>query len=165
MKASEFRAMIREKSLQDLWWLALDESVLDEQLTLEQIEELRRQKPKSTFSILNIAHTEEDRAQWLDLNDISAKVDEPQGDVAGQLAAIRQQLAGLEAFIKQIHQHFIAKENLELKEIELREREKFLEESEEALLQKIQMQEEQLAEIEQHREEMADEKSAELRAV
>ncbi|MGF1452208.1 MAG: hypothetical protein ACFB21_09070 [Opitutales bacterium] len=166
MKLEEFRAFLEKNSLQNLWWLALDDSVLDEQFTLEEIAAMRAETPSSTFSLLNIAHSEDPNAQWQDLNDLPAVSKSGAAATEGveeQIAALRQQVQGIEEFLRQIHGHFIAKENLELKEIELKEREKFLEESEEALLQKIQVQEEQLAELEQHREDMGEDES-ELKA-
>lgn len=174
MQLDDFKALIREQSLQDLWWLALDDTVLDEQLTLEQIAQLKKEKPKSTFSLLNIAFTEEPDAEWVDLDDIPQSVtqapfsaDATGGAVMQELRALKERMDAMQDFLQQIHAHFIAKENLELKEVELKEREKFLEESEEALLQKIQQQEEQLAELDQIREDIDDEveKKSELRAV
>ena len=159
---------MQTNSLQDLWWLALDDSVLDEQLTLDDIRQLRESRPNSAFSLLNVAHSEDPDAKWRDLNDIpELEVTEGNGTpVEAQIAALREQVQAMHEFLRQIHGHFIATENLELKEIELREREKFLEESEEALLQKIQSQEEQLAELEQHRADLGEsDEDSELRAV
>lgn len=168
MKQEEFRTLLEKHSLQDLWWLALDDNVLDDQFTLEEVVKMREANPRSNYSLLNIAQSEDPDAVWEDLNDVSSVPEVEPGDnsVEAQIAALRHQITGIEEFLKQIHGHFIAKENLELKEIELQEREKFLEESEEALLQKIQVQEEQMAEIEQQREDMeGSEEASNLRAI
>lgn len=171
MNHDNFKTMLTEQSLQDLWWLALDENVLDEQLTLDEIIKLRKDNPSSSFSLLNIAFTEDSDAEWFDLDDApSTKTKAPfspqtQGAVAQELQSLSGRVGSMETFLKQIHEHFIRKENLEMKEAELKEREKFLEESEEALLSKIQQQEEQLAELDQMREEIDSEKKPELKAV
>lgn len=172
MNIHNFKELIEKRSLQDLWWLALDENVLDEQLTLDQVSTLRKQKPNSTFALLNVAMTEEADADWTELDDEVAPAqaaDEASPavpSVARELKLLRDQVNDLQNFIKQIHGHFIAKENLELKEVELKERERFLEESEEALLMKIQQQEEQLAELEQIRDDIGESGgNSELKAV
>ena len=169
MKIEDFKALLQRDALQDLWWLALDDTVLDEQLSLAEIADLRKKNPKSAFTLLNIAFTEDPDAEWLDLDDVPASVtnapftaeNATAGALIGEIRGLKDQVFALQEFVVKIHDHFIAKENLELKEVELREREKFLEESEESLLQKIQQQEEQLAELENLQEEV-EEKKADL---
>jgi hypothetical protein len=169
MTLADFQDMIAKESLQDLWWLALDDNVQDDQFTVEAVAKMRQEHPQSSYSLLNVAHTEDQDSQWFDFDGVSAKAStdttQTEGSVAVEIKALREQVNALQGFIQQIHGHFIAKENLEMKEVELKERERFLEESEEALLMKIQQQEEQLAELEQLKENVEQSSSDELKAM
>ena len=68
MTPADIEAYRRNARLADEWWLAVDDSVLDEPLSLRAAVEVGRKAATTSLCLLNVAESADARPEWLDLD-------------------------------------------------------------------------------------------------
>ncbi len=143
MNTYDLEELMYQKSLEDLWWVAIDQVVLDAQITLAELRKRMTARPEANFSALNVAFTDNQELAWIELEtgttlSSSSKKSEPDNaTLLREIRSIRTHVQSLENAIRIIQNHYLDVESLDAKEQELREREHFVEQQEDVLLRDV----------------------------
>ncbi|MGF1452071.1 MAG: hypothetical protein ACFB21_08380 [Opitutales bacterium] len=172
MQRAYFESYLKEHALADEWWVSVDDDVLDRVMSLDEVAELEYELPGKVIALLHPAVVDDREGRWVtfDFDGIaklqSAPIDEP-GEPASPELVVR--VEGLVADIEQMKSDLgelrvqvdeitqLLREALQINQMkeELAHRQQFIEAGEEALLAKTIRYEEQLAELDQRREDVS----------
>lgn len=161
MTLSQLKKFIKTAKKQDRWWVAVGENVLDEPQTMPEINALAEKYPDWEICMLHEDQTSDESATWMLLTDEEVEGERNPFRPAGPIESMQQSIETLKADLKDAHRIAeILKEFLQFNEsyaamkAEIAEREQYLQESEEALMEKAQRLEELRVELE-HKQERA----------
>ena len=175
MKRAYFDSYLEEHSLPDEWWVSVDNDVLDRLMTLDEVNELEYELPGRVVALLHPDVADADECRWVtydfegmaNLKAATMIETEPtpqEAEFALRLDAFSEMLAGLKEEMHQIRTEVnemsaLLREVIQIKQMseELTHRQQFIEAGEEALLAKTIRYEEQLAELDQRREDLSSE--------
>ncbi len=159
MTLSQLKKFIKSAKKHDRWWVAVGENVLDDPQTMPEIKALAEKYPDWEICMLHEDQTDEDGAEWILLTEEEVEGERNPFRPAGPIEIMQKSIVKLEADLKDAHRIAeILKEFLEFNETyqtrrsELDDRERYLAESEDALMEKAQRLEELRVELEHKQE-------------
>lgn len=171
MKRAYFESYLQEHSLVDEWWVSVDNEVLDKLMKLDDVEELEYELPGRVIALLHPAVADDEDCRWVtfdfdginnlqhaaiidsaDLSNLTHQV--KMKDLAADILGLKTEVAELRVQINEIGQ--MLRDALQIQQMkeELAHRQQFIEAGEEALLAKTIRYEEQIAELDQRREDL-----------
>lgn len=161
MTLSQLKKFINYAKKQGRWWVAVGENVLDEPQTMPEIKALREKYPDWEICILHEEQAQDESAEWILLTDAEIEGERnpyrPPGPIESmqqQILSLRENLADTHRILEILREFVKFNDAYEAQKAEIAERELYLQQSEEALMEKAQSLEELRVELE-HREERA----------
>ncbi|MGE9296350.1 MAG: hypothetical protein ACQKBV_08715 [Puniceicoccales bacterium] len=155
MTLPQLKKFLKAAKKQDLFWVALGDNVLDEPQPFDHIKALVLKYPDWEISILHQDHAEQDNPHWSLLTDIEIEGERNPLRPDGPIKQLTNEVATLKADLKassrivEILQEFVEfNDTYEARKAEFEEREKYLQNSEDQLMQKAHELEELRAELE-----------------
>lgn len=174
MKRADFENFRKRHELSDEWWVSVNNEVFEKLMTLEEVAELEYELPGRSIALLHPDCADDDTSEWVpfefdgmsSLNTADITVPgAPNSDdlqlhrkvemVAEQVSEMKLAITDLQSALKKIEGMMSEAISLRQLKQDLEERQRFIEDGEESLLAKTIRYEEQLAELEQIRENMS----------
>ncbi len=169
MKRPYFESYLVEHRLADEWWVSADAQVLERVMSLDEIAELEYELPGRVIALMHPAVADNPDSHWVtfEFSGMDAlqsatitEVRTPEQEKIFQrldridetIAELRSQVSGLRVQVEEMMG--ILHEVLQMRQMkeELYHRQQFIEAGEESLLAKTIRYEEQMAELDQHRD-------------
>ena len=176
MQRAYFEDYLAEHGLADEWWVSVEHDVLDRLMTLDEVADLEYELPGRNIALLHPDVAEDEETRWVhfDFQGIANLKDAPMigserasaestelvarvEQFAKELSEVKQGLHELRVQVDEVGQ--MLREVLQMNQMkeELDGRRQFIEASEEALLAKTIRYEQQIAELDQQRDDLASE--------
>ncbi|WP_309396941.1 hypothetical protein [Cerasicoccus maritimus] len=160
MTIPQLKKFLKTARKQDRWWVAVGENVLDETQTMPDIKALSEKYPDWEICFLHEDMAGDD-AEWILLTDEEVEGEKnpfrPAGPIEtmlGEMSKLKKDLADAHRIVDILREFTTFNEQYEARKEELEERDRYLQESEEALMNKAQELEVLRVELE-HKQEKA----------
>lgn len=164
MTLPQLKNFLKSAKKQDRWWVALGDNVLDDTQTMPEIKALSEKYPDWEICILHEDMAGRD-VEWILLTEEEVEGERNPFRPPGPIKIMMQQIETLQGNLKDTHRiveilnEFMSfNESYELQKAELDERERYLQESEDALMEKAQSLEVLRVELEQKQDNNASRK-------
>jgi len=161
MTLSQLKKFIKTAKKQDRWWVAVGENVLDDPKTMPEIKDLGERYPDWEICILHEDQAGDESAEWMLVTEEEVEGERnpyrPPGPIETmqrQVEALQNDLADAHRIAEILREFVQFNATYESRKAELAERELYMQESEEALMEKAQRLEELRVELEHKQEKM-----------
>lgn len=163
IKLDGLRNYCRDRRLEDQWWVAVDEKVLDVPMKLAQVAKLAQELPGGEISVINLSETHTSEPEWFALEKpkpepISQQEPKTRGrgtkpsDVLLSMKRLESRVEFLQNTVDAMLNMLQELDSFEELRKTLQERQEFITRSEEELLNQTLAFDEKVAELEQKRE-------------
>lgn len=159
MTLAQLKKFVKAAKKQDLFWVALGDNVLDDPQPLENVRALVLKYPDWEISILHVDQADQDGALWSMMTEEEVEGERnplrPPGPIQlmlVEIASLKESLSDSYRIIEILQKFVEFNETFDSRQAEMEERELYLQQSEESLMQKAHELEELRAELE-HRDE------------
>lgn len=145
MNLPQLKKFLKSSKKSDRWWVALGDNVLDDVKSLSDLPAMRAKYPDWEICLLHESQADGDSPEWLLLTDEVVDTEHNPFRPAGPLQAmgehvarLQQDLADAKRIVEILRRFTEFDETHARRQAELEERERYIEESEEALMEKAQ---------------------------
>lgn len=166
MRTSHLKKILKQKKWEDTWWLCCGKELHPEVLNISQIEVFLAHNGGDDIAVLHVNEAGTNAECWLYLTTESDDTPSSRGskaisngelkDIVGQVSATQELIRMLTDRISRVESHILVLDKPVREALDIiEERARFLNESEEALIAKMDEQERTQAELDQLREDLA----------